>query len=99
MHEWGASMRITLFRVAVRLFMSVGLPLFSVQIAVAAGPASAISVSANGPQWGSSGFAVSQTGSLTAEVDGIPSASNIDGGIGLSNGPQTAHWTCLHCPF
>jgi len=66
------------------------------QAAIAAGPPSPITVSASGPEWGSTAFGAQQTGSFTAEVDGTPLASNIDGGIGLSNGPQTA-FTGLAC--
>jgi len=65
-------------------------------VAIAVGPPSPITVSASGPEWGSTAFGAEQTGSFTAEVDGTPLASNIDGGIGLSNGPQTA-FTGLAC--
>lgn len=60
------------------------------QIAAAGGPPAPITVSASGSQWGNSAFAASQSGSFTAEVDATPLASNIDGGVALSNGPQTA---------
>jgi hypothetical protein len=66
------------------------------QIAVASGPPSPITVSASGTQFGNSSFAASQTGSFTAEVDATPLASNIDGAVALSNGPQTT-FTGLAC--
>ena len=53
-------------------------------------------VSASGPEWGSTPFGTTQTGSFTAELDAVPLATSTDGGIGLSNGPQTA-FTGLAC--
>lgn len=66
------------------------------QFAVASGPASPIAVSASGPVWGSTPFGTPQTDSFTAELDATPLAATIDGGIGLSNGPQTV-FTGLAC--
>lgn len=53
-------------------------------------------VSANGPEWASTPFGTPQTGTFTAEMDATPLAGTIDGGIGLSNGPQSA-FTGLAC--
>lgn len=65
-------------------------------VAVSSGAASPIIVSASGPNWESTRFGAQQTGNFTVEVDAIPLAPTIDGGIGLSNGPQTA-FTGLAC--
>lgn len=64
--------------------------IFITQIAEATQPPSPILVSASGPEWGSASFGASQTGDFTAEIDAVPLATGTDGGIGLSNGPQTA---------
>ena len=53
-------------------------------------------VSASGPEWGSTPFGAAQTGTFTAEIDATPLATAIDGGIGLSNGPQST-FTGLAC--
>jgi len=70
--------------------------LVATQIALAGGPPSPVTVSASGPEWGNVAFAAQQTGAFTAEVDATPLASNIDGAVALSNGPQTA-FTGLAC--
>ncbi|MGC2698164.1 MAG: hypothetical protein WA738_20435 [Candidatus Angelobacter sp.] len=63
---------------------------FIAQIAPATEPPAPILVSASGPEWGSTSFGTTQTGSFTAEIDAVPLAAGADGGIGLSNGPQSA---------
>lgn len=63
---------------------------FITQIAGATQPPAPILVSASGPEWGSTSFGTPQTGNFTAEIDAVPLATGTDGGIGLSNGPQTA---------
>jgi hypothetical protein len=84
-------MQASFLKNGIRYLLSLGLLLIcAAQVAIAARPPSPITVSASGPEWGSAAFGAQQTGSFTAEVDGTPLASNIDGGIGLSNGPQTA---------
>ena len=67
-----------------------------VQLAASTQPPSPVLVSASGPEWGSTPFGTTQTGSFTAELDAVPLATSTDGGIGLSNGPQTA-FTGLAC--
>ena len=47
-------------------------------------------MTANFDQWMNQTF-TAQSGSFTAEFDATPSMSNIDGVIGLSNGPQTTY--------
>jgi hypothetical protein len=90
-------MQASFLKNGIRYLFPLGLLLIcTAHVAVAAGPPSPITVSASGPEWGSTAFGSQQTGSFTAEVDGTPLASNIDGGIGLSNGPQTA-FTGLAC--
>ena len=90
-------MQASFLKNGIRYLLSLGLlSICAAQAALAAGPPSPITVSASGPEWGSTAFGAQQTGSFTAEVDGTPLASNIDGGIGLSNGPQTA-FTGLAC--
>ncbi|HET9280950.1 MAG TPA: LamG-like jellyroll fold domain-containing protein [Candidatus Angelobacter sp.] len=84
-------------RIQKTLPLCLGLLLIStIQIAFAGGPPSPITVSVSGPEWGNVAFATQQTGSFTAEVDATPLASNIDGAVALSNGPQTA-FTGLAC--
>ena len=68
----------------------------AIQLAHASGPPSPVIVSASGPEWGNLAFAAQQTGTFTAEVDATPLASNIDGAVALSNGPQNA-FTGLAC--
>jgi hypothetical protein len=63
---------------------------FITQIASATEPPAPLVVSASGPEWGSTSFGTAQTGSFTAEIDAVPLATGTDGGIGLSNGPQSA---------
>lgn len=63
---------------------------FIAQIAAASEPPAPIVVSASSPEWGSTSFGTAQTGGFTAEIDAVPFATGTDGGIGLSNGPQTA---------
>jgi hypothetical protein len=53
-------------------------------------------VSASGSEWASTPFGTPQTGDFTAEIDATPQAATIDGGIGLSNGPQST-FTGLAC--
>lgn len=53
-------------------------------------------VSASGPEWASTPFGTPQSASFTAEMDATPLSTTIDGGIGLSNGPQSA-FTGLAC--
>jgi hypothetical protein len=72
------------------LIMMVWCLVFITQIAAATEPPAPIVVSASGPEWGSAPFGAAQTGSFTAEIDAIPLATGTDGGIGLSNGQQTA---------
>jgi hypothetical protein len=60
------------------------------RIALATQPPAPVLVSASGPQWGNTQFGASQTGNFTAELDAVALATGTDGGIGLSNGPQTA---------
>jgi hypothetical protein len=90
-------MRVILENIRVRCSISVALFLLAMaQMAVAAGPPAPITVSASGSQFGNSSFAASQNGSFTAEVDATPLSSGIDGGVALSNGPQTA-FTGMAC--
>jgi len=70
--------------------------MFATSVASASGPPAPVTVSATGSEWGSTGFAADQTGNFTAEVDATPLAASIDGGIGLSDGPQTV-FTGLAC--
>lgn len=65
-------------------------------VSVTSGTAGGTVVSASGPEWASTPFGTSQTGNFTAEMDATPLAAAIDGGIGLSNGPQSA-FTGLAC--
>ena len=62
----------------------------------AAGPPSCMTMSASGPVWQSLAFVSAQSGSFTAEMDSTPLGTNIDAGVGLSNGAQTA-FTGLAC--
>ena len=62
----------------------------------AAGPASPIIVSATGSQWGNTTFGLEEVADFTAEVDATPLAPLIDGGVGLSDGPQ-ATFSGLAC--
>jgi hypothetical protein len=62
----------------------------------AASTADGTAVSASGPEWASTPFGMPQAGDFTAEMDATPQATNIDGGIGLSSGPQSA-FTGLAC--
>jgi|GEM_PF-2290845 len=62
----------------------------------AAGPPSCLTVSDSGPVWQNLQFVSSQSGTFTAEMDATPRGTGIDGGIGLSNGSQTA-FTGLAC--
>ncbi len=70
--------------------------LFLAQIAPATEPPTPILVSASGPEWGNTPFGNAQAGSFIAEVDAVPLATGTDGGIGLSNGAQSA-FTGLAC--
>lgn len=62
----------------------------SLPLTNAAGPPSCFTMSASGPVWQSLPFVSSQGGTFTAEMDATPLGSGIDGGVGPSNGAQTA---------
>jgi phage replication-related protein YjqB (UPF0714/DUF867 family) len=54
-------------------------------------PAGCFTLDSAGATWRNRAFAPNQTGSFTAEMDATPQGSNIDAGVGLSNGVQTAY--------
>jgi len=62
----------------------------------AAGPPGCLTVSASGPVWQNLAFVSAQSGTFIAEMNATPLGSGIDGGVGLSNGVQTA-FTGLAC--
>jgi phage replication-related protein YjqB (UPF0714/DUF867 family) len=51
-------------------------------------PAGSVSVDSGGVPWQNHAFASSQSGTFTAEMDATPKGTNIDAGVGLSNGAQ-----------
>jgi hypothetical protein len=64
----------------------------------AAGPPPCLTVTApgSGTAWQNLAFVSAQTGTFTAEMDATPLGANIDAGVALSNGAQTA-FTGLAC--
>ena len=62
----------------------------------AAGPPPCLTVSASGTAWQNLAFVSAQTGTFTAEMDATPLGADIDAGVALSNGAQTA-FTGLAC--
>jgi len=93
---------ITTFRDTERPYTSGRIKLYTEDAHVQFENVSAIStpgstvISASGPEWASTPFGTPQTASFTAEMDATPLTTAIDGGIGLSNGPQAA-FTGLAC--
>src|SRR5579864_1273649 len=93
---------ITTFRDTERPYTSGRIGLYTEEAHAQFENVSAISnpgatvISVSGPEWASASFGTPQTASFTAEMDATPLATTIDGGIGLSNGPQSA-FTGLAC--
>lgn len=54
-------------------------------------PTGCLSVDSAGMTWQNRALGSTQTGRFNAEIDATPRGSNIDAGLGLSNGAQTAY--------
>jgi phage replication-related protein YjqB (UPF0714/DUF867 family) len=55
------------------------------------GAAGCVTVDNPGTTWQNRALNANQTGTFNAEVDAIPLGSDVDAGVGLSNGPQTSY--------
>jgi phage replication-related protein YjqB (UPF0714/DUF867 family) len=54
------------------------------------GETNCVTVDSTGAAWQNRALAANQTGTFTAEMDATPQGTNIDAGVGLSNGVQSA---------
>jgi len=55
------------------------------------GETGCVTADSTGAPWQNRALASNQSGTFTAEMDATPQGTNIDAGVGLSNGPQTTY--------